>query len=245
MWYLAKAVASPSSRSAEMLRRIASGQQAFWGGSMEFTESEKPQLLGPAFRSHDYDTYDQVVRPMYSRFCEQRDSSDITAWMSYIDLNYRLPQLMLPRFDKMGMAFSIEGRVPYLDHRFIELVLGLKPSLRGASGNEPKSLLKQIAAKRLPHDVVYRKKQGFQAPVNEWRGTVLGDRYIPQLLKFCDVTGIFNRQAVEGLLGRKDDRLYFSLINFMLWFSLFIDNVLDDDMVSDVLRNPTPLSTKL
>lgn len=241
---LAAKMASPSSRAVEMMRRVANRQPMFWGGSMEFTESEKPGLLGPNFQNGDYDTYEHVVRPLYADFCQRRDPRDVTAWMSYIDLKYRLPQLMLPRFDKMGMAFSIEGRVPFLDHRFIELVLGLAPTLRGGSGRESKSILKQVAAKHLPRDVVYRKKQGFQAPVKEWRDTVLGDRYIQQLRQFCDVTGLFERSTVDKLLNRKDDRLYFSLINFMLWFLLFIDNVVDDDMVSSIRQNPTPLAAR-
>ena len=244
VWTVAASVMSRSSRSLEMLRRVAHNQPLFWGGSMEFTESEKSGLLGPAFENKEYNTYEQVVRPLYADFCQRCSPRDVTTWMSYIDLKYRLPQLMLPRFDKMGMAFSIEGRVPFLDHRFIELVLGLTPSLRGGSGKESKSILKQAAAKKLPHDIVYRKKQGFQAPLKEWRGTVLGDRFLPLLAKFCDVTGIFDRKAVEQLLCRKDDRLYFSLINFMVWFLLFIDNVLDDPEVAAILQNPSPLVVK-
>ena len=43
--------------------------------------------------------------------------------MSYIDLNLRLPELLLMRVDKMSMGVSLEGRVPFLDHKFVELAL--------------------------------------------------------------------------------------------------------------------------
>ena len=45
--------------------------------------------------------------------------------MSYIDLNLRLPELLLMRVDKMSMGVSLEGRVPFLDHKFVELAMSI------------------------------------------------------------------------------------------------------------------------
>jgi asparagine synthase (glutamine-hydrolysing) len=147
--------------------------------------------------------------------------------MTYVDLRFRLPQLMLPRVDKMGMAASIEGRVPFLDHRVIEFVAGLPPAWRGASGSQGKELLKAVAARELPLDLVYRTKRGFQAPVREWKSAVLGERYLPALRTFADRTGLFEPTALDALLRATGDRLYFNLTNFMLWHLLFVEDVLD------------------
>ena len=43
--------------------------------------------------------------------------------MTYVDLNLRLPELLLMRVDKMTMGVGLEGRVPFLDHKFVELAL--------------------------------------------------------------------------------------------------------------------------
>ena len=52
--------------------------------------------------------------------------------MSYLDLNLRLPELLLMRVDKMSMAVSLEARVPFLDHKFVELAMSI-PQLRKSS----------------------------------------------------------------------------------------------------------------
>ena len=45
--------------------------------------------------------------------------------MSYVDLNLRLPELLLMRVDKMTMGVGLEGRVPFLDHRFVGLAMSI------------------------------------------------------------------------------------------------------------------------
>jgi asparagine synthase (glutamine-hydrolysing) len=207
----------------EILRRASSGQPLFWGGSLDFGEQVKASLIGPAVNSNIDRTYESVVAPLHRRFLERSERSDLTGWMSYIDLKFRLPQLMLPRLDKMGMAFSIEGRVPFLDHRIIEFVLGLPPQWRGAVGQVGKAIFKEIAAKQLPQEYVYREKRGFQAPVKEWRDAQFGQRYLPVLREFAKRTGLLNTNAVERLLQEKDSRLYYSLVNLAVWHQIYIE----------------------
>jgi len=215
-------------RGVEFLNRIEKGQPLFWGGAMDFSEREKRRLLGPDFLQEFPDTYTDIIDPIWQEYTQRRDPSDVTGWMSYMDLRFRLPELMLPRVDKMGMASSIEGRVPFLDHRLIEFYLSLSPSIREKSSMEGKGIFKSIAAERLGHDFVYQKKRGFQAPVKDWKTGAFGQKYNPLLLEFSRRTGVFHVQEVERLLERKNDRLYFGLINFMLWHLNFIEDVLPD-----------------
>jgi asparagine synthase (glutamine-hydrolysing) len=210
----------------EVLRRAAAGEPLFWGGAMEFGEGAKARLLGPAVRRSGLSTYEAVVRPLRTAFEARGDARDLTAWMTYIDLRFRLPQLMLPRLDKMGMAFSVEGRVPYLDHRVIEFIVGLPPDWRGARDKEGKALFKSVAERELPREFVRRKKRGFRAPVADWKHQAFGRQCLADLQRFAERTGLLEVEAIATLAQVRGDRLYFSLVNFMHWYCLFIEDVL-------------------
>ena len=80
------------------------------------------------------------------------------------------------RVDKMLMATSVEGREPFLDHHLVEFALALPPEMKVRDG-VGKVLLKQAVDGLLPHDLVYRKKMGFGAPVSEWFRSDLGVRH--------------------------------------------------------------------
>jgi len=214
------------SPAAELLRRAARGQPVFQGGSTDFGERAKRELLGPAISSPS-DPWEEVVAPLRRDFLARGREDDLTGWMTYVDLRFRLPQLMLPRVDKMGMAASIEGRVPYLDHELIAFVCGLPPEWRGATGGVGKELFKSVAARELGEDFVYREKRGFQAPVREWKRGAFGRRYLPALETFAARSELFEPAALSRLLARPNDRLYFSLTNFMLWYLLYVEDVLE------------------
>ena len=224
--FLASLCMSPFSSRREILRRLANGEQLFWGGALDFASPARDRLLGPQLRGYERDTYSEVIAPLREEYLNHGSSDDITKWMSFVDLKFRLPQLMLPRLDKMGMAASIEGRVPFLDHRIVEFTLSLPPEWRGAVGKIGKPLFKSVAARRLSRDFVYQKKRGFQAPVKEWRGENFGRVYLPALREFARHTGLLDDNFLERLLNQRDSRLYFSLVNFMLWYLTFIENVL-------------------
>lgn len=235
----ALAGAGAFARAPDVLRRAAHGQPLFWGGAMDFADRGRRAILGPAMAGTDADTYEAVVRPHWETYLDHRPAVDVGGWMTYIDLRFRLPELMLPRLDKMGMAHSIEGRVPFLDHRIIEFVLALPPGLRSGSTFAGKKLLRAVASRHFPKAVVEQRKQGFQAPVSRWKGGAFGRRYVPALRRFSERTGLFAARGVETLLSRADDRLYFSLVNFMLWHLIFIENVLPESF-PDLGKRPFP-----
>ena len=68
----------------------------------------------------------------------------------------------------MNRPHSLEARVPFLDHRLVEYTMRIRPELKRKSYNESKYLLKKGVDALLPHEIIYRKKQGFAAPVAEW-----------------------------------------------------------------------------
>ena len=71
------------------------------------------------------------------------------------------------RVDKMTMAHSIEARVPFLDHDLVEFAMRLPPSYKLSEGLG-KKILKKMAEPYVDHDLLYRRKQGFGAPMDKW-----------------------------------------------------------------------------
>ncbi|MDY7097987.1 MAG: XrtA/PEP-CTERM system amidotransferase [Pseudomonadota bacterium] len=92
----------------------------------------------------------------------------------YADLAFWLPGDILTKVDRASMATSLEAREPLLDHRLVEFAASLPENLRvkGATG---KYLLKRSMEKHLPHDILYRPKQGFVTPIADWFRGPLAD----------------------------------------------------------------------
>ena len=78
-----------------------------------------------------------------------------------------LPDNLLIKCDRMTMGAGIEGRVPFLDKSIMDYASTLHYSLKIKDG-EKKYILKKVALKYLPRDIVYRKKHGFSVPVGRW-----------------------------------------------------------------------------
>ena len=89
------------------------------------------------------------------------------ARMQYVDMMTFLPDLNLTRADRTSMHFSLELRVPLLNHHLIEYVCGLRQDIRNPAG-EMKGLFRRAMWDRLPEPIRHRKKKGFSAPVRQW-----------------------------------------------------------------------------
>jgi asparagine synthase (glutamine-hydrolysing) len=85
----------------------------------------------------------------------------------YADLKVYLANDVLVKVDRMSMAHGLEVRCPLLDRRLVELAFRI-PVRTKMPRLETKALLKRIAARRLPADILTRPKHGFSAPVSEW-----------------------------------------------------------------------------
>ena len=120
-------------------------------------------------------------------------------WMTYLDLNLRLPELLLMRLDKMGMGASLEARVPFLDHKFVELAMSI-PEQVITRGNESKHILKKAVRGLIPDDIIDRRKQGFGVPIQEWFFGQFGEFARRELSEFCDKTDFLDRSAVMKLI---------------------------------------------
>ncbi|HNQ77017.1 MAG TPA: asparagine synthase C-terminal domain-containing protein, partial [Pseudothauera hydrothermalis] len=146
----------------------------------------------------------------------------------YTDLVTALPDNLLLKADRMLMAFGLEGRVPFVDHRIVEFGLSLPDELKIRSG-QGKLFLKRWAERHLPADHLYRPKRGFHVPIGEWlRGPVL-DALAEKLPASPAIQTWFNLAGVRRLLadqraGRSASREIMCLLQFAIWHRLFIEH---------------------
>jgi asparagine synthase (glutamine-hydrolysing) len=132
--------------------------------------------------------------------------------MLYVDCHTWLSDNLLERGDRMSMAASIENRPPFLDHRLVELAFAVDSSMkvRGRSG---KWIVKEIARRHLPAEIVDRKKVGFRVPLDEWFRGGLRD-FAHDLLLGNDsfVSSWLDRGQIERMLtdhqsGRRNEEI--------------------------------------
>lgn len=96
-----------------------------------------------------------------------RPGIDQLSRAAYIDMVTFLPDLVLVKADRCSMAQSLEVRSPLLDHRVVELALGLDPALKYRDG-VGKWALRRLVERRLPPQVVNAPKRGFEPPIGTW-----------------------------------------------------------------------------
>ncbi|MCI0615857.1 asparagine synthase C-terminal domain-containing protein, partial [bacterium] len=155
-----------SSPQYEIFNRAAKGQEFFWGVG-GFKESTKHLFLTSAFKQRlsKADSYVQVdyYRQLFQSIPQNsRVQSDVD-WLCFMGLKAIMPNLYLYRADRLGMAHSIELRVPYLDYEFVNLALSI-PAKWKTHNREPKYILKKSFERLLPAEILYRKKMGFCVP---------------------------------------------------------------------------------
>ena len=207
----------------ELLRRASVGLPVFWGGADAFSQPAKMDVLSPRLRSRfKSQTSWSAICPIHERFMEKAWEKTPVKWMTYVDLNLRLPELLLMRLDKMGMGVSLETRVPFLDHKFVQLAMSI-PEQVITRGNESKYILKKAVRGLIPGATIDRRKQGFGVPVQQWFLGQFGDFARRELTDFCDRTDFFDKPAVVQLIqsGRRRDA--WVLLNFALWWKEFIE----------------------
>lgn len=153
---------------------------------------------------------------------------------------------ILHRMDKMSMAARVEARVPFLDHELVEFAMSLPISWKlDFFAGKTKAILKALALKRLPREIVFRKKSGFGLPLGDWfRDNNSLGRYLNILTDdlFFE-RGVVNPEMVTSMIqehqsGKKDYAdILWELLNFELWCRIFIDQVLSEQNIKEYYHN--------
>jgi asparagine synthase (glutamine-hydrolysing) len=209
-------------REVEYLRRGGHGQPIFWGGAESFMEWQKQRLLSPRLRGElNGLTSWAALRPIRDRFEAGAWETSNLNWMSYIDLNLRLPELLLMRVDKMSMGVSLEARVPFLDHKFVELAMSIPEKTKTKDGTL-KHILKKAVRGVIPDELIDRPKQGFGVPIHEWFFDRLGGEMKRTLEEFCRDTDLLDRDEVLSIVDQKRSSESWYLLNLALWHKEYI-----------------------
>jgi len=167
--------------------------------------------------------------PVMMDYLNSLDGCDPLSRKQYLDIKTYLPGDILTKVDRMSMLVSLEARTPILDHKVVEFAATLPTEMK-IRGKTQKYILKKLAEKLLPREVIYRPKMGFAVPIKFWikrewtdmsHELVLGERAMARRN--------FNPKFVREIMsehrwGRRDHSyLIWTLMILELWFREFID----------------------
>ena len=208
-----------SSSKVNYLKLARDGKEFFWGGALVFNELEKEYLYKSRTK---FDTYSSFIEPFYKQFDKINPNSSFIDRSIALDMHHRLPELLLMRADKMAMATSVETRVPFLDHKLVELALSIPSTMKVKNGVE-KYILKEASRGIIPDKIIDRPKVGFCGSANSMLSK--------EFLKYTEheineskwMENKFNIDHINNILklqksGKANNGMkIYSLINLCLW----------------------------
>ncbi|MGQ0535906.1 MAG: asparagine synthase (glutamine-hydrolyzing) [Methanobacteriota archaeon] len=222
-----------------MLRDYVPLLREFWAAGLFAPIPERYYRL--VNRAHHLDKYlaprflatrDEGL--LFSAFTEEFDRilrevpsgrSSLINRMTSFDLRTSLASLLQVE-DRMSMAVSLESRLPFLDHRIVELAFRMPPELK-FKGGRSKAIVLDAAKPFLPKEIVERRdKKGFPVPVVEWlRGPLKAFAESILLGDAARHRGIYDVDGIRNLFAREDlfSRELWGLLCLEVWFQTFID----------------------
>jgi asparagine synthase (glutamine-hydrolysing) len=184
-------------REWEWYKRIFDEKLLFRTSGEKFTDLQKNSLLRQNIKDNESLKY---LQSYHDNFVKS-GFSEHSFWYSYVDLMQFQAEHFLAKLDRVSMAHSIESRTPFLDHNLVEILFSLQPNLRYDNDKshkfKTKALLKTIAQKRLPQEIINRKKKGFANPYMEW---LVASGEIEIIVEVNEQTGLFNRDVLDEYL---------------------------------------------
>jgi asparagine synthase (glutamine-hydrolysing) len=207
--------------------------KTFWkSGSFEAMDKRYFNLIDRMEGSKDYfnpgflDFY--LTKDIFNRYKQLFNDPNTHSYfnkMTHFDLFGSLPALLQVE-DRMSMAVSVESRVPLLDHRIVDLVASIPPSMK-FKGAEMKYILKKTFRDSLPPKIVNRKdKMGFPVPLHLWAANEAREFICDTLLsQKSKERGIFDTKKLEKMITAQQpfSRQLWGILSLELWFNTFID----------------------
>jgi asparagine synthase (glutamine-hydrolysing) len=211
----------------EIFRRAARDKELFWGGAIAFTETHKKMMMNSSYGWNHLDSA-VIVKERLAKIDSEKPGADFLERMIYLELKHRLPELLLMRVDKITMSTSVEGRAPYLDQDLVEFAMSIPSDLKIKNG-QTKYILKKAVEGIIPDNIIYRKKQGFGAPVKEWFGGEVG-KYITDGILNSKIRErqFFNYEYLTDLLAKQrrgeadNSAPLWTLFNLSKWYDYWI-----------------------
>ncbi len=225
---------------SQMLPHGAKGKNFLYNTSLDpvdryidsvshFGKLKKNELYSTLLKKNLNGDFGKAER-IYRRIAESIGSENPTDKLLYLDSKTYLPSDILTKVDRMSMANSLEARVPLLDHELIEFVQKIPAEFK-LKGLETKYIFKKAMEGIVPYEILYREKQGFGVPINEWINSQLKDRIHGILSEKRTLTrGYFEPKYIQVLLDEharnRRDHSHSLWILWMLelWHRQFVDS---------------------
>ena len=192
-----------NTKESEYLRRIVKKQNLYNSFGEIYTDIQRKRLFKkvPTFKS-------------------ETAKQDPVDWMSYIDLKIWLGEALLSKVDRISMGNSLEVRTPFLDFNLVNYMFSVDSNIK--VGDTNKYLLKKIALKYIPQEIINRTKKGFNSPFNEWLNREYKDKILDVILDVNNQTNLFNHEYIlyiyELSKSNKFKQHLYSLFVFSLWY---------------------------
>jgi asparagine synthase (glutamine-hydrolysing) len=214
---------SAYSKGEQTLREIRRNKaKAYYELTGMFNDEERKSLLKAEY--HEKNDYAGLNKEYFT------GHTDYLKQLLYFDFKRLLPESFMMKTDRMTMARSIEARVPLLDHRIVELAFSMpsKYKLHGINGT--KYVFKKAMSRYLPKDIIWRKKQTFHVPIENWLDKDLKS----SVSDWLNITHIYKQGILDPYHVKKimehynEGKLYYArqlwtLLNFQLWHKAFIE----------------------
>lgn len=215
-------------RLADFMEKLSSNQARNYSEQIKFFNAEeKKDIYNEEFSKtlEHIDSVDYLIAKI-----EELKTDDLVDKLLYADINSYLPEDLLVKVDIATMANSLEARIPFLDHRFMEMVAGI-PSKLKLRGMKSKFILKTAFKDFLPAPILKRGKMGFGVPISKWFRNELKEYVYEILLDPKTLNrGYFKGEGIERLLNDHIELHYdhsariWALLVLEMWFRIFMDN---------------------
>jgi len=156
--------------------------------------------------------------------CNTENNWERSLWQ---DMRFYLSDNMLVKIDRASMMNSLEARVPFLDHNLVDFATKI-PAYLKYNGRTSKYILKKLAYKYLPAEIIERNKKGFGIPLAKWIKADLKELFHETLRpEKLTEQGILNADFVNNLMNEhlkniKDNRkLLWTIFVFQMWYNQF------------------------
>lgn len=201
-----------------LIRRGEKLEDSYIGVNRVFGEKEAKKVLVNRYKLKATD----VTKNTYKEYSNEKDIIKMQA----IDIDFWLMKDILLKADRMTMASSLEGRVPFIDKEVFKVASGLPIDFKVRKENT-KVALREAAKKVIPTEAYKKKKLGFPVPVREW---MKDDDF------YCEIKNLFQEDFVKQFFQQKyiikllDDhrknkkdnyRKVWTIYCFLLWYKRF------------------------
>ena len=204
-----------------LVRRGEKLENSYIGVNRNFSEKMARKVLSKEYNLRGID----VTKEIYKQFAGYSNIHKMQA----IDINYWLMKDILLKADRMTMASSLEGRVPFIDKEVFKVASGLSIDYKVTKENT-KVALREAAKEVIPTEAYKKKKLGFPVPIREWMKTTEVSDKIRKMFnkeftsKFFKVD-VINELLDEHISGKKDNyRKIWTIYSFLTWYEIFFVN---------------------